>query len=188
MRRFAALVAAIGVCAAACGDGAERGRARWIGSWTIDGERTVPSLVDFQLAEMEEMRRSSGMDPFVGAAPGAVEPRVLDEVTRNARASTKALVADVDLAADGSAQADLYFGGMRVKYTGTWSEVGNGAEMKIVSRAEGLLQDRDTIPVRFRREDTYLVVGGETDAQGKPRPLTDVNTVTVKRSIYLIRK
>jgi hypothetical protein len=191
MRRLAVLVAATALLAGGCGgDGAEAGRARWVGSWTLDRERSARAMVDFQLAELEEMNRTRGVDPFGGmgtGSPSGRRPKV-DELLEQYRGFVKGFVGDVDLAADGSARADLYFSGAKVKYTGTWSEVGNGAEMKIVSKAEGVLQARDTIPVRFRREDQYLVVGGERDAEGKLKALEEVNTALVFRSFYLIRK
>jgi hypothetical protein len=75
-----------------------------------------------------------------------------------------------------------------VKYSGTWSEVGTGAEMKVVSRAEGVLQGRDTLPIRFVREGEFLVLGGELDAKGELRPLDDINSVIPFRRMFLVRK
>jgi hypothetical protein len=110
------------------------------------------------------------------------------EMIAQARGWMEGMRADLDLKPDGTGTADLYFGSTPVRYLGTWSEVPPGAELEIASRAEGILQGRDTIPVRFVREGEFLVLGGEKDAQGRARPPEDTNTVIPFRRMYLRRK
>ena len=157
----------------------------WVGRWTLDHERTAASVAEFEKAERARMRATMG-GTTVGAPKGR-DPTDA-EMLEKARGWVKGIRADLDLRDDGGATADLYFGGVPVRYTGTWSESPPGAEMRIASRADGLLQARDSIPVRFVREGEYLVLGGEKDATGRARSMDEVNTVIPFRRMYLSRK
>jgi hypothetical protein len=187
-----ALVAALvcaGVSFAGCGDGPTV--SPWTGTWTLDRERTATAVVEFGKAERARIREGmKGGGPFPGverSAPKGPDPSDA-EMIATARGWMEGMKADVELRADGTATADLYFGGTPVRYAGTWSAVGSGAEMKVVSRADGALQGRDTVPIRFVRDGEFLVLGGETDAKGALRRLDDINTAVPFRRMLLARK
>jgi hypothetical protein len=174
---------------AACGGSPGPERSKWVGAWTLEKDRTAKSVVEYGKADRERMRtmmKGAGRSDTAGAPKGRDPPD--EALIAQARGWMEGMKADLDLRSDGTATADLYFGGLPVTYTGTWSEVGTGAEMKIVSRAEGILQGRDLNPLRFTRDAEFLTIGGELDAQGAPRPVDEQNTVVPLRRMYLARK
>jgi len=175
---------------AACGGSPEAPRSRWVGAWTLDKDRSAKSVLEFGKAERARIEKAmSGGGPMgvKNTAPKGGDPPEA-QMLAQARGWMEGMKADLELRADGTATADLYFGAVPVKYSGTWSEVGAGAEMKVVSRAEGVFQGRDTLPIRFVREGEFLVLGGELDAKGELRPLDDINTVIPFRRMFLARK